>query len=65
MLKFTCDECGIKYVPERDISYHHKHFCSMKCKEDFIDDESAVGKANEPNGHDLQLSLNFEPEKLH
>ena len=63
-MQFKCDECGIKYVPERDISYHHKHFCSMKCKEDFIDDEFDTRNAlTKPNGHDLQLSLDFGETK--
>lgn len=51
MVIFKCDSCGMRYRPESNISYRFKHFCSLRCKEDFIDDEykrNAIKNASQP-----------------
>ncbi len=45
-----CDQCQIRYAPRANISYRRKDFCSMKCKEDFIDVEAHVLGLGEPKG---------------
>lgn len=50
---FRCDECGIRYAPEKNISYKHRHFCSFKCKEDFIDEQAGVNQVKEEPQGDL------------
>ena len=45
-----CDCCGVRYAPRRDISYKHRHYCSQRCKEDFIDVEAQVLGLGEPKG---------------
>ena len=45
----TCEQCGIRYAPDRDVKYKHQHFCGMKCKEDFIDDQFKLTGGVEPD----------------
>ena len=56
----TCEECGLRYHPERDIAFHHHHLCSHRCLEDFKEDHPEL---KDHNGHDLQLSLDFGETK--
>lgn len=60
---YECLQCGIRYDHFRDIHWHHKHYCSHRCLMDY--QEEHPEEMREPNGHDLQLSLDFEQETRH
>jgi hypothetical protein len=51
----TCEECGLRYHPERDISWKHHHFCGHKCLLDFKEDNPAL--VNEPDWQALYGSV--------
>lgn len=55
MKQKTCEWCGIKYEPSRNVTYRHKDFCGFKCKEDYIDIRvvDISGTAEDNPGRDL------------
>lgn len=55
-----CEQCQVPYHKNRDVSYKHRHFCSMTCKEDWIDMRAQINGTGEDNPgrplHDWKFS---------
>jgi len=41
-MRLLCEQCGVKYERSRNIKYRHKDYCSLQCREDWIDVQSQV-----------------------
>jgi endogenous inhibitor of DNA gyrase (YacG/DUF329 family) len=65
-MKLKCDWCQ-KSRPEGSVSWHyaHRRFCAEVCRDAWIDFQEKANGTHSPNGHDLQLSLDFEQETRH
>jgi hypothetical protein len=54
----TCDNCQIRYRPERNVSYRHRNFCGFSCKEAYIDVSFQLARKETADETDADSSLN-------